>query len=189
MRPLGLEFQDDPGSLASDYQFMLGPYLMVAPVLNPEGRVDVYLPPGVWYDLWTGEKATGPAVHKRKVALDVLPLYIRSSAILPMVEAGETVADLWDPLTVEVYPDANGALHLPEEDGRPDTRAEVMAGRLTRLMASGPARSWRLLFKDVDEPRWVRFVKGRGVHRYNGASRTLEVQAPGCAELEIEIER
>ena len=189
MRPLALEFQDDQGSLASDYQYMLGPYLLVAPVLNPEGRVDVYLPPGAWYDLWTGEKVAGPTTRKMKVGLDVLPIYIRSNAILPMVEASETVADFWDPLTVEIYPDASGVLHVPEEDGRPATRIEVAAGEPMRLQASGPARSWRLMFKDVDEPKWVRFVKGKGVHRYNGASRTLEAQVSECAELEISIER
>jgi alpha-glucosidase len=51
-----LHFQDDPEALELTGQFMLGPELMVAPVLE-EGAVSVqvYLPKGRWVLLWTDE--------------------------------------------------------------------------------------------------------------------------------------
>ncbi|MGH2578362.1 MAG: alpha-glucosidase, partial [Actinomycetota bacterium] len=44
-----------PEVLGLEYQFMVGPELMVAPVLDP-GRdsVEIYLPAGKWVHLWTG---------------------------------------------------------------------------------------------------------------------------------------
>lgn len=56
VRHLFLHYPDDPNTHALKYQFLLGPDLMVAPVLD-KGRdeVDVYFPEGgQWTDLWTG---------------------------------------------------------------------------------------------------------------------------------------
>jgi alpha-D-xyloside xylohydrolase len=49
VRPLWLEYPDDPHSPYIDRQYLLGPYLLVAPVFNDEGRCNVYLPSGRWY--------------------------------------------------------------------------------------------------------------------------------------------
>ena len=56
MRPLWFEFPDAPSLFAVDDEFMLGPALLVAPVLDEgvESRA-VTLPAGpVWYDAATG---------------------------------------------------------------------------------------------------------------------------------------
>jgi alpha-glucosidase len=51
-----LHYPDDPEVLNLKYQFMVGPELMVAPVLDPgTDTVKVYLPAGGWVHLWTGE--------------------------------------------------------------------------------------------------------------------------------------
>jgi sulfoquinovosidase len=51
-----LHFPDDPNTHAIRYQFLLGPDLMVAPVLDRGVEaVEVYFPAGsTWSDLWTG---------------------------------------------------------------------------------------------------------------------------------------
>lgn len=52
MRPLFFDFPDDPACYPVEDQFMLGPDILVAPVLD-EGAAShtVYLPAGaVWYD-------------------------------------------------------------------------------------------------------------------------------------------
>lgn len=78
MRPTALEFPEDRGSHNVDTQYLLGPGLLVAPVLEPDGRVDVYVPPGRWTDHFTGEIYDGPRwVHREKVPLDQLPLLVR----------------------------------------------------------------------------------------------------------------
>jgi alpha-glucosidase len=62
MRHPFLHFPDDPSVRALRYQFLLGPDLLVAPVLDA-GReaVEVYFPEGsAWTDLWTGADAGAP---------------------------------------------------------------------------------------------------------------------------------
>ncbi|MCB9778592.1 MAG: hypothetical protein H6742_08530 [Alphaproteobacteria bacterium] len=62
VRHLMLAYPDDPEVRAIDDQFLLGPDLLVAPVLT-EGATarDLYLPDGAWFDVWTGEEHTGGA--------------------------------------------------------------------------------------------------------------------------------
>ena len=57
-----LHFPEDPDTRALRYQFLLGPNLMVAPVLDPGvATVQVYFPAGsAWTDLWSGEDAGVP---------------------------------------------------------------------------------------------------------------------------------
>jgi alpha-glucosidase len=60
LRHLMLEFPDDPRSREISNQFMLGSNLLVAPVVT-EGATTktVYLPPGTWYHIWTGDVYEG----------------------------------------------------------------------------------------------------------------------------------
>ena len=60
VRHLMLEFPDDAASLAVDDQYMLGPDLLVAPVVE-QGVTerDVYLPPGAWFHVWSGTEHQG----------------------------------------------------------------------------------------------------------------------------------
>ena len=188
MRPLALEFQGDPGSWAVQHQYLLGPSLLVAPVLSEDDRVDIYLPPGTWYDLWTGEKVIGPATLARTVGLDTLPVYVRSSAILPTGPVSDTVPDLWDPLTIQIYPQAQGRLEIPEEGGRPSTVVQASRSRAITIQARGPRRGWRLLLQDTQRPEQVAVsATGRSTWRYDEVSRTLEVDVEPCEGLELTL--
>ncbi|MEJ7814663.1 MAG: alpha-glucosidase [Rubrobacter sp.] len=52
-----IHYPDDPEVHALGYQYMVGPELMVAPVLDPGAdTVKVYLPAGKWVHLWTGKR-------------------------------------------------------------------------------------------------------------------------------------
>ena len=56
-----IHYSNDPEVSGLEYQFMVGPELMVAPVLDPgEDSVEVYLPAGKWVHLWTGERYGSP---------------------------------------------------------------------------------------------------------------------------------
>jgi alpha-glucosidase len=52
-----IHYPDDPEVYGLEYQFMVGPELLVAPVLDPgERAVNVYLPAGQWVHLWSGDE-------------------------------------------------------------------------------------------------------------------------------------
>ncbi|CAG0920727.1 unnamed protein product [Notodromas monacha] len=60
MRPLFFEYEDDPIAYEQQYQYLLGPDLLVAPVLQKDAATwEVYLPPDEWRHIWNPEK-----VHK-----------------------------------------------------------------------------------------------------------------------------
>ncbi|MCX5400979.1 alpha-xylosidase [Streptomyces sp. NBC_00102] len=83
MRPMLLEFPDDPATRTLDRQYMLGPDLLVAPVFSAEGEVEYYVPEGTWTHLLTGETVTGPVWRQETHGFDSLPLYVRPGAVLP----------------------------------------------------------------------------------------------------------
>ena len=84
VRPLLLEYPDDPVAVIVDYEYLLGPDLLVVPVMNPEGRALVYLPQGQWRDCWTDEVRAGPAHFRLDMPIERLPLYVRVGAETPM---------------------------------------------------------------------------------------------------------
>jgi len=93
MRPLLLDFPDDPLSWREQSSFLLGEDLLVAPVLHPGGRRHVHLPPGLWGDWWSGAAIEGPVDLDLDVPLDRVPLYQRAGAVVALGE-GRRSADV-----------------------------------------------------------------------------------------------
>ncbi|MCP4804573.1 MAG: hypothetical protein GY913_29720 [Proteobacteria bacterium] len=61
VRHLMLEFPDDPEVWPLSDQYLLGPDLLVAPMLvEGADEREVYLPEGTWFDVWTGASTDGP---------------------------------------------------------------------------------------------------------------------------------
>jgi len=81
MRPMMMEFPDDPSCEYLDRQYMLGDSILVAPIFNSEGVADFYLPQGSWVSLITGEKVEGGSWRSEKHGYLSLPLYLRSEKI------------------------------------------------------------------------------------------------------------
>jgi len=104
MRPMVMEFPDDPASYAFDLQYCLGRELLVSPVVRADGMVTTYLPRGKWTDWWTGAIHEGPTTIRRQVPLEELPLYVRDESLVVLgperSHVGERPAD---PLTVEAF--------------------------------------------------------------------------------------
>jgi len=84
LRPMQLEFPDDPAVAYLDRQYLLGPDLMVAPVFTAEGTVEFYLPAGDWTDYWTGARVTGGRWLRETHGFTTLPLYVREGAVIPV---------------------------------------------------------------------------------------------------------
>lgn len=121
-RAMVLEFPNDPVTWGkqTQYQFMNGEWLLIAPVYKNEGKRDsIYLPAGNWYDYWTGEKYQGGQwLNNFNAPLEKLPMFVKDGAILPMYPLmaydGERKADT---LTLDIYPNKISSFNLYEDDG------------------------------------------------------------------------
>ena len=79
-----LEFPEDPACAYLDRQYMLGPELLVAPVMGAGGSVDFYLPAGTWTHLESGEQLAGPRWHRKEFSVLEAAVYVRQGAVLPL---------------------------------------------------------------------------------------------------------
>ncbi|HWC82401.1 MAG TPA: TIM-barrel domain-containing protein [Pseudonocardiaceae bacterium] len=86
MRPLLLDFPADPAAWAVDDEFLLGPDVLVAPVLQPGvTEREVYLPAGAdWTDAWTGETHAGGTRFTAAAPADRIPVFLRDGAEVPV---------------------------------------------------------------------------------------------------------
>lgn len=101
MRPLLLEWPDDPLLHDEATEYLLGPDLLVAPVLAPGGRRSVQLPAGTWADWWTGRSVQGPARLDVEVPLDRVPLYQRAGSAVPVGRGTRVEEVLAGPVTAK----------------------------------------------------------------------------------------
>ena len=94
MRAMPLAFPEDPLAWGFEEQYMLGPSLLVVPVLVPENKVRFFLPAGGWYDLWCGERFEESQLIERTVPLDHIPVFGRSGTVLPLGPAVQHTGEL-----------------------------------------------------------------------------------------------
>jgi alpha-D-xyloside xylohydrolase len=104
MRAMPLAFPADQLAWQFDQQYMLGPALLVVPVVVPGGEVRFYLPSGRWYDIWNQQWLEGPGMFQRKVSLDYIPVFGKEGAVLPLgpeaqhtgeLKAGLDLDEIW----------------------------------------------------------------------------------------------
>ena len=118
MRPLFWDFPDDPHGYAVDDQFLLGPSLLVAPVIKPGATARaVYLPAGDWYDFWTARVYKGGEFIPANVSFDTMPLFVRAGSILPMIAPIQHTDENTGEVILNVYPGAKTTGYLYEDDG------------------------------------------------------------------------
>ena len=130
LRRLDLEFPDFPEARRDD-EYLLGKNILVAPVLeaangsewesdDAPGAIRIlWIPPGDWINAWTGETLSGPLMLTNTVPLDKIPIYIRAGAVLPLAPEMEYTGEKpWDPVTLDLYPQAGetGMATLYEDD-------------------------------------------------------------------------
>jgi alpha-glucosidase len=134
-RPLFLEFphaieDGTPFDLTTGgAEFLVGSRVLVAPNPSPEEVAPyvVRLPPGTWYDYWTGERyvrvvpGTSLDAEQRDLVLaekqlsvtpklDQMPVYVRGGTILPVAPLTQSTVEVpKGPLTLRVYPSAGGS--------------------------------------------------------------------------------
>lgn len=193
------------GDGVHEYQYLLGPDLLVAPVyVAGATQRELFLPAGRWYE-WGSDRAhEGGRAITADAPLEKLPLFVRGGAIVPLrdyatsIEAGSNAH-----LTLEVFPGAaSSTFTLREDDG---TSNEYLDGRFasTELRQSAragastleiqpvqgsyagmePARKWTVRFHGQPAPKQVR-LNGRAIEsRYDAPTRILTVEFSGATSV------
>jgi alpha-glucosidase/alpha-D-xyloside xylohydrolase len=120
MRSLWLHYPEDPHAVTRHDQYLWGRDILIAPVVEPGAtKWPVYLPKGGWYDFWNGERIEGGREITRAVDLETIPIYVRAGAILPLGPVKQHVGEkVEQPLSVSIYPGADGSFMLYEDDGK-----------------------------------------------------------------------
>jgi alpha-glucosidase len=168
VRPLFLEFphataDSHPLDLDAGNEFLFGPDILVAPPPFPEqpDSYEVKLPPGVWYDYWTGEKIQPVASDKNSGSgnvfiqprLETLPVYVREGAIVPMQPLTQSTSEIPNgPLTLRIYPgkDCQGSLY--QDDGKTFSYKQ---GKFLRIDFSCEVTTTGVSFHKVERHRGV----------------------------------
>ncbi len=120
LRPMFLEFPDDPRTYDLETQFMFGGDLLVAPVVEETARErSLYLPKGVWFDYWTGRRYEGGRDVPLDVTLSSLPIFVRAGGAVyhqPVVHHDGEIDENTE-LRMTLYPADGARAELYEDDG------------------------------------------------------------------------
>ena len=117
VRPLVYEYPVDKHVRNISDEYMLGSFVLVAPVIAPgkEAR-EVYLPDGDWYDYYTGEKYSGGRYILANAPLDKVPVFIKAGAIIPVadgeIRSTEDITE--DKISILTYPGKGSFVHYQD---------------------------------------------------------------------------
>jgi alpha-glucosidase len=144
MRPLFLEFPEYDLHDVEGRLFLLGPDLLVQPKLDETvDGLDVFVPPGTWYDYWTGERLSGIETRKTTPTLSDLSVLVRGGAIVPQQAVVQSTSETpKGPLELRVYPgaDCHGSLYVDDGISFNYEKGEFLRLALSCLEVTGSVR-------------------------------------------------
>jgi len=119
MRALFMDFPADERVADIRDEYMFGPALLVAPVVEQGATTrDVYLPAGCdWYNYWTNEKLHGGQTVKVQAPIETVPLFVRAGSILPLGTPVESTHEKQALMKVKVYSGRDAVFTLYNDDG------------------------------------------------------------------------
>jgi alpha-glucosidase len=129
-RPLLYDYQYDATVRDIDDEYLLGPDLLVAPVISAGVTArHVYLPAGGWYDWHTDQAHSGGIFLLAETPLDRIPIFARAGAVIPMWPEAPASTDGFHPDVVELHlfvPTVAGTSRsfMQEDDGLTFAAAE-----------------------------------------------------------------
>ncbi len=171
LRPLLYEFQGDPDTWNLSDEVMVGPWMLVAPVVTEGASTrSIYLPAGRWMEAHSGAVYEGPTTVTLDVTLQALPTYLRAGSIIPkaplMMYSDQAPLN---PLTLDLFPtNEETSFTLFEDDAtsndfesgayattmytlkKTDTGA-ILTGARTHSGFALPTRNIALRFRPIDQ--------------------------------------
>lgn len=177
MRPLFYEFQEDRNVYGESFDYLCGPSLLVANVLE-KGAVkrSIYLPKGAYWREWgSWNLYEGGQVIEVEAPLDKIPLFVRSGSIIPLTEGVTNLR--MQPIKKIHYllePGSEGQFTLYEDDG--ESQGYLQGDYLTTQIAVKP----------VEQTVIIDFTRN-GNYQSPVTLETLRVICPEKAPLEVWI--
>ena len=151
MRALWLHYPQDDTATAIGTEYLWGRDLLVAPVVRPGTMVrEVYLPRGLWYDWWSGQRQPGGGSVTRVIDLETMPIYVRAGAIIPLDPVRQYISqDVSEPTVLRVFRGGDGEFTLYDDDG---ATLNYLEGRatLTRVTWNDHAATLTIAPEHVD---------------------------------------
>jgi alpha-D-xyloside xylohydrolase len=150
LRALLVNFPEEPAAWHADLEYLLGPDLLVAPMTDPDGTRQAYLPAGDWIDFWTGMVHPGGRYLRVSKPVEQVPLFVRYGALIAVTEVRDTVGDRpFDPISLVSWGAATAAATIHDVDGDTSVRA-TRQGEAFEVHTEGPAVLRRLAFAAVE---------------------------------------
>ncbi|KAI1725884.1 glycosyl hydrolases family 31 domain-containing protein [Ditylenchus destructor] len=125
MQPAWAQFPDDESTYDEEREFMVGPAILVRPVMEPDVKsVSLYLPgkqSQAWYEWDTNRMYVSPGAVYVDTPLEKIPVFQRGGTIVPIRERPRRSSKLMrdDPITLYVAAElnherANGSIYLDD---------------------------------------------------------------------------
>ncbi|MCL2003558.1 MAG: alpha-xylosidase [Oscillospiraceae bacterium] len=118
MRPMVMEYPDDPLCHTLDKQYMLGDSLLVAPVFHENGHCDVYLPDGMFTNFFTGEVVQGGRLIRGKYNYMTMPVFVPENTLIAMGRDDCAEYDYHENVTVRAYRLTEQTIELYDKAGK-----------------------------------------------------------------------
>ena len=95
-----------------DDEYYFGNDFLVCPVMNDEGKRDIYLPEGLWVNFFTGKRLDGGRwYYNVEVPLDQMPVFVRPGALIKLypddVDSTDDM-DISHAVTIEITKEYKG---------------------------------------------------------------------------------
>jgi len=211
VRPLLLEYPQDRNVSNLCDQFLLGKDVLVAPVLRPgTPSRSVYLPEGIWYDYWTGEKHEGGRSILAETPLEKMPIYVRAGAIIPEQALTQHANERPEgPTKLTVYSGGEGSFSLFEDDGRTfgyekgayrlrdfewkeSANGRTLASSLRNDGHPGLSRELEIVIEQIGQkPAFIELAGSAEPVKwsYDAAFKRIRILVPGDGDFLLTIEK
>jgi alpha-glucosidase (family GH31 glycosyl hydrolase) len=173
-------------STATQYQYLYGPYFLVAPVyqntnmdtLGNDIRNNIYLPAGTWFDYFTGDPYEGGRViNYFNAPLWKLPVFVKNGAIIPLANPNNNVGEINKTLRIyELYPSGKTSFTEYDDDGL--TEAYKLGKGVTTLIESEVKANVAVITVHPSKGNFDGFEKNKATEfRINVSSKPKKVTA------------
>ena len=120
--PMYYDYPEEEYAYHVPNEYLFGSQLIAAPVTSPRipklnaAKVKVWLPDGIYYDIFTGRKYKGGRVLNMYRDINSIPVLAKAGAVIPTTDEIGNADSNPQELCIHVYAGADGSFTLYEDD-------------------------------------------------------------------------